>query len=91
MNSKCLGNALVHCDGLITVTTNDSSTVPSASALAPAGPAAIEKDDKDDDFLQSKLGPAGPAHSKCLGNALVHDGLMTSTATNDSPPRPTQP
>ena len=97
MNSKCLGNALVHCE--IDHNHNEgSSTVPTASALASAGPAAVEKGDKG-----YELGPAGPVavqegdkdhdlvQSKCLGNALVHDGLMTSTATNDSPPPPTQP
>ena len=95
MNSKCLGNALVHCE--VDHNHNEgSSTVPTASALAPAGPAAVEKGDKG-----YELGPAGPVavqggdkdhdllQSKCLGNALVHDGLMTSTATNDSPPPPT--
>ena len=97
MNSKCLGNALVHCE--VDHNHNEgSSTVPTASALVPAGPAAVEKGDKG-----YELGPAGPVavqggdkdhdllQSKCLGNALVHDGLMTSTATNDSPPPPTQP
>ena len=95
MNSKCLGNALVHCEGLITITRKDPSTVPTASASAPAGP-AVEKGDKG-----YELGPAGPVavqggdkdhdllQSKCLRNALVHDGLMTSTATNDSAPPPT--
>jgi len=40
---------------------------------------AVQGGDKDHDLLQSK----------CLRNALVHDGLMTSTATNDSAPPPT--
>ena len=47
-----------------------SSTVPTASALAPAGPAAVEKGDKG-----YELGPAGPVAVQ--GGDKDHDLLQS--------------